>query len=361
MELVQAFQGWLQSGLGATWGGQAFIVIKTLVLVLCIVLPLLGCVAYLTLWERKFIGWIQIRLGPNRVGPAGLLQPLADGLKALVKELIIPNGSNKFLFVIAPMMALAPALAAWAVVPFAPEVVLADLDAGILYLMAMTSLGVYGVIIAGWASNSKYAFLGAMRSAAQIVAYEIAMGFALVCVLMVSHSLNLSEIVNGQNKGMFAAQGLNFLSWNWLPLLPMLLVYFISGVAETNRSPFDVVEGESEIVAGHMVEYSGMGFATFFLAEYANMILIATLTAIMFFGGWASPLGFAPFTLVPSFFWLFGKVFLIVTMFLWLRATFPRYRYDQIMRLGWKVFIPVTLVWLVVIGAWMQTPWNIWK
>lgn len=361
MEMIQSFQGWLEDGLGPVWGGNAFLVLKTLVLVLCIVLPLLGCVAYLTLWERKFIGWIQIRLGPNRVGPAGLLQPLADGLKALVKELIIPSGANKALFIVAPMMALAPALAAWAVVPFGPELVLANVDAGILYLLAMTSLGVYGVIIAGWASNSKYAFLGAMRSAAQIVAYEIAMGFALVCVLMVSHSLNLSDIVNGQGKGMFAAQGLNFLSWNWIPLFPMLLVYFISGVAETNRAPFDVVEGESEIVAGHMIEYSGMSFATFFLAEYANMILIATLTAIMFFGGWAAPLGFAPFTLVPPFFWLFVKVFVIVTMFLWLRASFPRYRYDQIMRLGWKVFIPVTIVWLVLIGAWMQTPWNIWK
>jgi len=361
METLQAFEGWLQSGLGTDWGAHAFVAIKTLVLILCIVLPLLGCVAYLTLWERKFIGWIQIRLGPNRVGPMGLFQPIADGLKALVKELIIPNGSNKFLFLIAPVMALGPALAAWAVVPFAPEVVLADLDAGILYLLAMTSLGVYGVIIAGWASNSKYAFLGAMRSAAQIVAYEIAMGFALVCVLMVSHSLNLSDIVNGQTRGQFAEMGLNFLSWNWLPLFPMVLVYFISGVAETNRAPFDVVEGESEIVAGHMIEYSGMGFATFFLAEYANMILIATLTAIMFFGGWAAPLGYAPFTLVPPFLWLFAKVFLIVTMFLWLRATFPRYRYDQIMRLGWKVFIPITIVWLVLIGAWMQTPWNIWK
>jgi NADH-quinone oxidoreductase subunit H len=225
----------------------------------------------------------------------------------------------------------------------------------------MTSLGVYGVIIAGWASNSKYAFLGAMRSAAQIVAYEIAMGFALVCVLMVSHSLNLSDIVNGQSKGMFVEQGWNFLSWNWLPLLPMVLVYFISGVAETNRAPFDVVEGESEIVAGHMIEYSGMGFATFFLAEYANMILIATLTATMFFGGWAAPFGFLPSTGIWAFLWLFSKVFVIVTMFLWLRATFPRYRYDQIMRLGWKVFIPVTIVWLVFIGAWMQTPWNIWK
>ena len=361
MELVQAFQGLLHSGLGVLWGGYVFTTVKTLVLIICIVLPLLLCVAYLTLWERKFIGWIQIRLGPNRVGPLGLLQPIADALKALVKELIIPAGSNKFLFVIAPAIALAPALAAWAVVPFGPGAVLADVNAGILYLMAMTSVGVYGVIIAGWASNSKYAFLGAMRSAAQIVAYEIAMGFALVTVLMVSHSLNLSDIVNGQTKGYFADQGINFLSWNWLPLLPMVLVYFISGVAETNRSPFDVVEGESEIVAGHMIEYSGMAFATFFMAEYANMILISTLTATMFFGGWAAPVEIAPFTMIPPFIWLFIKVFVIVTIILWLRATFPRYRYDQIMRLGWKVFIPLTIVWLVLIGAWMQTPWNLWK
>ena len=361
IELVQSFQGLLQTQLGADLGLYAFTLIKTLVLIMCIVAPLLGAVAYLTLWERKLIGWMQIRLGPNRVGPYGLFQPIADGLKALVKELIIPDRSNKALFVLAPVLCFGPALAAWAVIPFAPEVVLADVNAGILYLMAMTSLGVYGVIIAGWASNSKYAFLGAMRSAAQIVAYEIAMGFALVCVLMVSHSLNLSDIVNAQGRGMFAQQGINFLSWNWLPLLPMLVVYFISGVAETNRSPFDVVEGESEIVAGHMVEYSGMGFATFFLAEYSNMILIATLTTIMFFGGWASPFNFAPFTLIPPIFWLVAKIFVVVSMFLWLRATFPRYRYDQIMRLGWKVFIPITIVWLVLIGAWMQTPWNIWK
>lgn len=360
MEFVQSFQSMLQSGLGPEWGGHAFSAIKAVVLILCLVIPLMGAVAYLTLWERKFIGWIQIRLGPNRVGPMGLFQPIADGLKALVKELIIPAQSNKFLFILAPVMALAPALAAWAVIPFAPEVVLADINAGLLYLLAMTSMGVYGVIIAGWASNSKYAFLGAMRSAAQIVAYEIAMGFALVCVLMVSHSLNLSDIVNGQGRGYFASQGMNVLSWNWLPLFPMLMVYFISGVAETNRAPFDVAEGESEIVAGHMIEYSGMGFATFFLAEYANMLLIATLTAVMFFGGWAAPFNFAPFIWIPPMVWMLIKIFVIVSMFLWLRATFPRYRYDQIMRLGWKVFIPITIVWLVLIGAWMQTPWNIW-
>jgi NADH-quinone oxidoreductase subunit H len=239
--------------------------------------------------------------------------------------------------------------------------VLADINAGLLYVMAITSMGVYGVIIAGWASNSKYAFLGAMRSAAQIVAYEIAMGFALVCVLLVSQSLNLTDIVAGQNRGYFADKGLNVLSWNWLPLLPMFLVYFISGVAETNRAPFDVAEGESEIVAGFHVEYSGMTFALFFLGEYANMILVSALATIMFLGGWAAPIDSALTNAIPPFAWLFGKIFFVVTLFLWFRATFPRYRYDQIMRLGWKVFIPLTIVWLVVIAAWMQTPWNIWR
>jgi NADH-quinone oxidoreductase subunit H len=259
------------------------------------------------------------------------------------------------------MLAIMPALAAWAVIPFAPEVMLSNINAGLLYILALTSFGVYGVIIAGWASNSKYAFIGAMRSAAQMVSYELAMGFALVVVLMVSGSLNLSDIVNAQGRGYFAGAGVTFLSWNWLPLAPMLLVYFISGVAETNRAPFDVVEGESEIVAGHMVEYSGMTFALFFMAEYMNMILISALTAIMFFGGWQAPIDSPFFHLLPPFAWLLVKVFIIVSMFLWIRATFPRYRYDQIMRLGWKVFIPLTLVWIAVIGAWMQTPWNPWK
>jgi NADH-quinone oxidoreductase subunit H len=344
---------------GPVWGAPIFTLVKTLVLIVCIVVPLMLSIAYLTLWERKLIGWMQIRLGPNRVGPLGLLQPIADGIKLFLKEVIVPSNSNKGLFILAPIMALVPALAAWAVIPFSPEVVLADINAGLLYIAAMTSLGVYGVIIAGWASNSKYAFLGAMRSAAQIVAYEIAMGFALVVVLMVSGSLNLSEIVNAQGRGMGAEAGLTFLSWNWLSLLPILVVYFISGVAETNRAPFDVVEGESEIVAGHMVEYSGMAFALFFLAEYANMWLIATLTVLMFFGGWQAPIAALGF--IPPIFWLLGKMAFVVSLFLWFRATFPRYRYDQIMRLGWKVFIPVTLVWLVVVGIWMQTPWNIWK
>jgi NADH-quinone oxidoreductase subunit H len=328
--------------------------------IVAILVPLILSVAYLTLWERKLIGWIQIRIGPNRVGPLGLLQPIADGVKLLFKEIIVPTNASKGLFLLAPIMMVMPAIAAWAVIPFAPEVVLADINAGLLYVIALTSMGVYGVIIAGWASNSKYAFLGAMRSAAQMVSYELAMGFALVVVLMVSGSLNLSDIVAQQGRGMFAAKGLNFLSWNWLPLAPMLVVYFVSGIAETNRAPFDVVEGESEIVAGHMVEYSGMTYALFFIAEYMNMILIATLTAVMFFGGWQPPISSAFTEAVPPFFWLLAKVFVLVSMFLWIRATFPRYRYDQIMRLGWKVFIPLTLVWIAVIGLWMQTPWSLW-
>ena len=328
--------------------------------IVAILVPLILSVAYLTLWERKLIGWIQIRIGPNRVGPLGLLQPIADGVKLLFKEIIVPANASKGLFILAPIMMVMPAIAAWAVIPFAPEVVLADINAGLLYVIALTSMGVYGVIIAGWASNSKYAFLGAMRSAAQMVSYELAMGFALVVVLMVSGSLNLSDIVEQQGRGMFAAKGLNILSWNWLPLAPMLVVYFVSGIAETNRAPFDVVEGESEIVAGHMVEYSGMTYALFFIAEYMNMILIATLTAVMFFGGWQAPISSAFTDAVPPFFWLLAKVFVLVSMFLWIRATFPRYRYDQIMRLGWKVFIPLTLVWIAVIGLWMQTPWSLW-
>ncbi|MGC8701684.1 MAG: NADH-quinone oxidoreductase subunit NuoH [Thiomonas sp.] len=340
-------------------GPIAWPIVWNLIKIVVIVAPLMGAVAYLTLWERKLIGWIQIRIGPNRVGPFGLLQPIADGLKLLLKEIVIPFRSNKRLFLLGPVMTIMPALAAWAVIPFGPDVALANVNAGLLLLLALTSLEVYGVIIAGWASNSKYAFLGAMRASAQMVSYEIAMGFAMVIVLMVSGSLNLTEIVTGQTKGLFAGMGLNFLSWNWLPLLPIFVVYFIAGVAETNRAPFDVVEGESEIVAGHMVEYSGMAFAMFFLAEYANMILISILTTVMFLGGWDAPVAFLGF--IPGWIWLGIKTFLVVSMFLWLRATFPRYRYDQIMRLGWKIFIPVTLIWLVVVAAWMQTPWNIWK
>jgi NADH-quinone oxidoreductase subunit H len=325
-----------------------------------IALPVIICVAYLTLAERKIIGYMQIRIGPNRVGPMGLFQPFADVFKLMFKEVIIPAGANKFLFVLGPVMVLMPAMAAWAVVPFGPELVLADVNAGLLYVMAITSMGVYGVIIAGWASNSKYAFLGAMRSAAQIVSYEIAMGFALVCVLLVSQSLNLSEIVGSQARGRFADAGVGLLSWNWIPLFPMFVVYFISAVAETNRAPFDVAEGESEIVAGFHVEYSGMTFALFFLGEYMNMILVSTLAALMFLGGWLPPFDSALTNAIPPIVWLGLKVAFLLFCFLWFRATFPRYRYDQIMRLGWKVFIPITIVWLVVIAAWMQTPWNIW-
>ncbi len=331
--------------------GPAWPLVWTLAKIVVIVLPLMGAVAYLTLAERKVIAYMQVRIGPNRVGFRGLLQPIADALKLMTKEIIVPTGSSRFLFVMAPVLSIMPALAAWAVVPFSPELVLANVDAGLLYVMAITSMGVYGVIIAGWASNSKYAFLGCLRSAAQIVSYEIAMGFALVGVLMMSHSLNLVDIVRRQDGG------LGLLSWNWLPLFPMFLVYLISGVAETNRAPFDVAEGESEIVAGFHVEYSGMAFAIFFLAEYANMILVSTLTSIMFLGGWLSPLPFIP----DGFVWLFAKIAFVLFLFFWFRATFPRYRYDQIMRLGWKVFIPVTLVWLVIIGGWMQTPFWPWK
>ncbi|WP_394790881.1 NADH-quinone oxidoreductase subunit NuoH [Rhodoferax sp.] len=360
--MIDAIFGFGQSLVAAGWWtGIVWPLIWTLIKIVVVVLPLMGCVAYLTLWERKAIGWTQIRIGPNRVGPLGLLQPIADALKLLTKEIILPTVANKGLFFLGPIMTIMPALAAWAVIPFGPEVALSNINAGLLFLMAITSLEVYGVIIAGWASNSKYAFLGALRASAQMVSYEIAMGFCLVIVLMVSASLNMTDIVMGQAKGMFAEKGLTFLSWNWLPLLPVFLVYFISGLAETNRHPFDVVEGESEIVAGHMVEYSGMSFAMFFLAEYANMWLVSILTVIMFLGGWLSPIDSVLFNWIPGWIWLGIKTFAVVTMFLWVRASFPRFRYDQIMRLGWKIFIPVTLVWLVVVGAWMQTPFNIWK
>jgi len=350
-----------QAWLGPFWGAAFYETTTNLVFIVAIVAPLMLAVAYLTLWERKFIGWIQIRIGPNRVGPFGLLQPVADGIKLMFKEIILPANANKALFLLAPIVMIMPALAAWAVIPFAPDIVLSDINAGLLYIMAMSSMGVYGVIVAGWASNSKYAFLGAMRSAAQMVSYELAMGFALAVVLMVSGSLNLSDIVDAQGRGWFAASGLTFLSWNWLPLAPMLVVYFVSGIAETNRAPFDVVEGESEIVAGHMIEYSGMTFALFFIAEYMNMILISALTVLLFFGGWQAPIRSVITDFVPPLVWFVMKTFLVVSMFLWIRATFPRYRYDQIMRLGWKVFIPLTLVWIAVIGVWMQTPWSIWK
>ncbi len=320
----------------------------TLTKITAIVGPLMLGVAYLTFAERKIIGYMQVRIGPNRVGPRGWLQPIADALKLLMKEVIIPTNSNRFLFVIAPVLSIAPALAAWAVIPFSNTMVLANIDAGLLYILALSSVGVYGVIIAGWAANSKYAFLGAMRSAAQIVSYEIAMGFALVGVLIAGGSLNLVDIVEAQRGSL--------VHWFWLPLLPLFVIFFISGVAETNRAPFDVAEGESEIVAGFHVEYSGMTFAIFFLAEYANMILISVLTAVMFLGGYLSPFEGIPvleglFAWVPGMVWLLLKTCLFLLFFLWFRATFPRYRYDQIMRLGWKVFIPITIVWLLVEGA----------
>jgi len=332
----------------------------SVVKIVAIMLPLILAVAYLTFAERKVIGYMQVRVGPNRVGPRGWLQPIADVVKLLTKEIIVPTRANRFLFITAPLLALAPAFVAWSVIPFTDTLVLADIDASLLFILALTSMGVYGVIVAGWASNSKYAFLGSMRSAAQIVAYEIAMGFALVGVLMAAGSLNLREIVLAQ------AGGWGFLEWYFLPLLPLFVVYFVAGVAETNRAPFDVAEGESEIVAGFHVEYSGVAFALFFLAEYTNMILISTLASIMFLGGWLSPLPAAWVPDVPvlgallgsGIHWLLAKVSFLLFCFLWFRATFPRYRYDQIMRLGWKVFIPVTLVWIVLIGVVHFSPWS---
>ena len=330
--------------------------IWTLLKIIVIVLPITICVAFLTLWERKVIGWMQVRIGPNRVGK-GWLQPFADVLKLIFKEIVVPSGANKTLFYIAPLLSIGPALAAWAVIPFDPTLILANANAGLLYILALTSVGVYGVILAGWASNSKYAFLGCLRSAAQIVSYEIAMGFALVGVLMAANSLNLADIVNAQQGGLH--------QWYFIPLFPLFIVYFISGVAETNRHPFDVAEGESEIVAGFHVEYSGVTFAVFFLAEYANMILIAVLTSVLFLGGWLSPFpitnelslfGIKPFA--DGFYWLAAKVFVVLFFFLWIRASFPRYRYDQIMRLGWKIFIPVTLAFIVFLAIIMQTPWG---
>ncbi|HEX7328185.1 MAG TPA: NADH-quinone oxidoreductase subunit NuoH [Casimicrobiaceae bacterium] len=339
----------VQAAMGAWW-----LPVWTIVKVIVIAIPLIIAVAYLTYAERKVIGWMQVRIGPNRVGPLGLLQPFADVLKMLFKEIVVPSGANRSLFYIAPMLSLAPALAAWAVIPFTGTLVLSNINAGLLYILAMSSLGVYGVILAGWASNSKYAFIGCLRSAAQIVSYEIAMGFALVGVLMAANSLNLRDIVAGQEGG--AAY------WYVWPLLPLFVVYLVAGIAETNRHPFDMAEGESEIVAGFHVEYSGIAFALFFLAEYMNMILISALATIMFLGGWLSPFpilndvsvfGVHPFG--DGMLWMAIKWAAVLLIFLWIRATFPRYRYDQIMRLGWKVFIPVTIVWIVFIGAMMQT------
>jgi NADH-quinone oxidoreductase subunit H len=360
-QLVLGFFQWFWNLFGLWDPLWAFVkpvwpLIWIIVKIVAILIPLMLGVAYTTFWERKVIGWMQVRIGPNRVGWWGLLQPIADGMKLFFKEIIIPTKADPQLFLLAPILSIAPALAAWAAIPFFEGGALANINAGMLYLLAISSLGVYGIIIAGWASNSKYPFLGAMRSAAQMVSYEVSMGLALITVLMVSHSLNLTDIVLGQGSGKFAGTAVSFLSWNWLPLLPMFLVYMISGVAETNRAPFDVVEGESEIVAGHMVEYSGMAFAMFFLAEYANMILVSAMVAIFFLGGWLSPFGF-----FDGIHWLLIKIAVLLFTFLWIRATFPRFRYDQIMRLGWKVFVPICLVWIPVVGVWMMSPYNIWK
>ncbi len=343
------------------WSAIAWPTVWALIKITLVLMLVMGAVTYTTLYERKLLAWVQIRLGPNRVGPWGLLQPIADALKLMTKEVLRPAAAEKALFYLGPVMTVMPAMVAWVVVPFGPEVAVANVNAGLLFLMAITSMEVYGVIISGWSSNSKYPFLGALRASSQMVSYEIAMGFCFVVVLMVSASLNLTDIVTGQGKGYFAQMGLNFLSWNWLSLLPIFVVYFVSGLAETNRLPFDVVEGESEIVAGHMVEYSGMSWAMFQMAEYANIWLVSVLTSIMFLGGWLSPIDSVLFNWIPGWIWLGLKAFLVVTLFIWVRVTFPRFRYDQIMRLGWKIFIPVTLVWLVVVGGWMQTPWNIWK
>jgi NADH-quinone oxidoreductase subunit H len=337
--ILDPFRDWLLS-FGAP-GAAAWIVLK----VLAIMMPVIVAVAFYVVWERKLIGWMHVRHGPMYVG-RGVLQAFADVFKLLFKEVIQPSRAQRTLYIVAPLIALAPAFAAWAVIPFDAQLVLSNANAGILYLLAMTSLGVYGVILAGWASNSKYAFLGAMRSAAQVVSYEIAMGFALVGVMVAAGSLNLSQIVMAQ------AGDLGALDWFWLPLLPLFVIFFVSGVAETNRAPFDVVEGESEIVAGHMVEYSGSAFALFFLAEYANMILVSFLTSIFFLGGWLSPfhgMGI-PLLSVDGWWWLFAKVFFFASCFIWFRASFPRYRYDQIMRLGWKVFIPLSIAWIVVVA-----------
>jgi len=348
-----------QWAFGPEWGPHAYTAGSSLVMILMVLIPVLLTVLYYQLVERWVIGWIQVRKGPNRVGWKGVLQPIADAIKLLMKEQVIPTGANKALFLLAPVVSVAPALAAWAIVPFTPTWVIADVDAAILVMLAMTSLGIYGVIIAGWASNSKYAFIGAMRAAAQMVSYELAMGFALVGALMAGQSMRLSEIVARQDGNW------GFIEWFWLPLLPLFVIHYIAGLAETNRHPFDVAEGESEIVAGFHVEYSGMMFAVFFLAEYANMILISTISSLVFMGGWLSPFNFAAireagapwsWLAAPGIWWLLAKIAFLMFVFLWVRASFPRYRYDQIMRLGWKVFIPLTLIWIAVVGFMMMEP-----
>jgi NADH-quinone oxidoreductase subunit H len=362
IDSVRTFsQSQLNGILGPQWGPPAYTVGSTVIMIVMVLVPVLLTVLYYQLIERWVIGWMQVRKGPNRVGYKGILQPIADALKLLTKEMMIPEGASKVLFLLAPILSVGPALAAWSIIPFTPDWVVADVDAAILVMLAMTSMGIYGVIIAGWASNSKYAFLGAMRASAQMVSYELAMGFALVGALMAGQSMKLSEIVARQQ----GAYG--FLEWFWLPLLPLFVIHYIAGLAETNRHPFDVAEGESEIVAGFHVEYSGMMFAVFFLAEYANMILISTVSTLVFLGGWLSPfdfpwlheggpLAFLGWLAVPGIWWLLAKVAFLMFAFLWVRATFPRYRYDQIMRLGWKVFIPITLAWIAVVGVMMMEP-----
>jgi NADH-quinone oxidoreductase subunit H len=358
-ELIGHAQAMSSQYLGPDWGPQAFFVGKSLAMIVMVLVPVLLTVLYYQLVERWVIGWIQVRKGPNRVGYKGILQPIADAIKLLMKEQVVPSGASKALFFLAPIIAVGPALAAWAIIPFTPHWVIADIDAALLLMLALTSMGIYGIIIAGWASNSKYAFLGAMRATAQMVSYEIAMGFALVGALMAGQSMNLTEIVARQENGW------GILGWFWIPLFPLFFVHYIAGLAETNRAPFDVAEGESEIVAGFHVEYSGMMFAVFFLAEYANMILISTLSALLFWGGWLSPFDFPSIREAgpaiswigaPSMLWLLAKIAFFMFAFLWVRATFPRFRYDQIMRLGWKVFIPITLVWIVVVGLMMMEP-----
>jgi len=361
---AQAYaQGMSTDVFGATWGPYAFTLGKSVVGIVLVLVPLLLTVLYYQLVERWVIGWMQVRKGPHRVGWKGVLQPIADAIKLLMKEQVIPAGASKGLFLLAPIISVAPALAAWSIVPFAPGWVVSNADAAILLMLAMTSMGIYGVIVAGWASNSKYAFLGCMRAAAQMVSYEIAMGFAIVGALMAGQSMNLSQIVARQ------ASDWGFLGWFWIPLLPLFLIHYIAGLAETNRAPFDVAEGESEIVAGFHVEYSGMTFAVFFLAEYANMILISTVSALLFWGGWLSPFDFPvvrdaatpiAWLAAPGIWWLLAKVAFFMFAFLWVRATFPRFRYDQIMRLGWKVFIPITLVWIAVVGLAMMEPFAHW-
>ncbi len=335
-----------------TLQAEVWLVVWTLIKILAIAVPVILAVAMFVYWERKVIGWMHVRMGPNQIGPLGLLQAFADVVKLLVKEIVIPANANRFLFFLAPLLAVVPALVAWAVIPFDQGLVLSNINAGILFLLAMTSMGVYGIILAGWSSNSRYALLGAMRSAAQVISYEIAMGMALICVLVLAGSLNLTDIVHAQagSKGLF--------DWFWLPLLPMFVIYAVSTVAETNRLPFDMAEGESEIVAGFHVEYSGSAFAIFFLAEYANMILLSFLASVLFLGGWLSPFPASwAFVGAAGWWWLFLKAFLFSFLFLWFRATFPRYRYDQIMRLGWKVFIPITIVWVLVAGCMKYFGW----